>query len=702
MYGIVQRWWETLRVQHKVWAVLLFLCVPLVGGLASHLYVVQRLLVAQQQRHDLLLARHQVEVLRRLSIDIEDAFRGYVITGQSAFLNPLLQAEENLGSLLHGVRRTLEAAPDYHLNVDSIEQRLRELLLSKHQLIDTMQQGKTEQASSYIRSGQGLQLSDTLRRDLRRLEDQLEDQLTTINDLAGSLSQRAFYGLWIALGGVLTLGGIGSVILARSVTRPITRLHLVTTALDTRASPAIVREALASLRLSKDEFGQLATAYVEMTDRIGTQIRELEVLSTIGQDINTIGPDGLEGVLRRIADRAVELVRADVCLVLLRDEAMGCWLVEAASGDWNDSLKKAVMLWEELPVSVQAYQSRETAVGDHFRNDERPQVVRRNLIGDSMLAVPLLSQGIPFGVLSLLSERPRSAGEWNQRLAKGLAQEAALAISNARLYESVQQKQQGLLSRLRQLEHLAETLAHDLKGPGARMEELAKLLAQKFPGQIDDRTARWLKLIQENGSDIVRRVEGILSVARVGAGQGSVTAVDPRLAIDDVLMAQAGEIEQLRATIQIDPVFPLVACHRAYLRQIFDNLISNALKYAKPGEPPLITITSQTEKHTVCFSVRDRGIGIPSDLQARVFQPFVRLGPADVSGSGIGLTIVQRIVELYGGRVWIEGTDDEGCTVKFTMPWLNQELGEAHGAISEATLPDLVNVPPNNLTRGGP
>ena len=158
-----------------------------------------------------------------------------------------------------------------------------------------MQQGKTEQASSYIRSGQGLQLSDTLRRDLRTLEDQLEDQLTTINDLAGSLSQQAFYGLWIALGGVLTLGGIGSVILARSVTRPITLLHLVTTALDTRASPAIVREALASLRLSKDEFGQLATAYVEMADRIGTQIRELEVLSTIGQDINTIGPDGTRG-----------------------------------------------------------------------------------------------------------------------------------------------------------------------------------------------------------------------------------------------------------------------------------------------------------------------------------------------------------------------------------------------------------------------
>ena len=420
-------------------------------------------------------------------------------------------------------------------------------------------------------------------------------------------------------------------------------------------------------------------------------------LNTIGLDINTIGPDGLDGVLRRITDRAVELVHGDVCLVLLRDERMGCWIVEAASGEWNDRLKKSVMLWEELPVSVEAFDTGEVAIAERFHQDERPQVVRRNLLGDSMIAVPLLAQGVPFGVLSLLSERPRPAGEWNHRLAKGLAQEAALAISNARLYEAAQQKQRGLLSRLRQLEHLAETLAHDLKGPGARMEELAKLLVQKFPGQIDDRTARWLKLIQENGSDIVRRVEGILSVARVGAGQGSVSAVDPRLVIDDVLKAQAGEIERLQATIQIDSGFPLVACHGAYLRQVFDNLISNALKYARPGEPPALTISSKAGKHMVCFSVRDQGIGIPTDQQTRVFQPFVRLRQAEASGSGIGLTIVQRIVELYGGRVWIEDLDSKGCIVNFTIPWLNQESNTRDNSVPETSLPNVVNVTESHL-----
>jgi signal transduction histidine kinase len=245
---------------------------------------------------------------------------------------------------------------------------------------------------------------------------------------------------------------------------------------------------------------------------------------------------------------------------------------------------------------------------------------------------------------------------------------------------------------LRHLEYLAETLAHDLKGPGARMEELAKLLAQKFSRDVDERTARWLKLIQENGSDIVRRVEGILDVARVGVGQGSVTAVDPRLVIDEVLKARAGEIERLRATIQIEPGIPLVACHGAYLRQVFDNLISNALKYTRPGEPPFIAVTSQIEQNMVCFSVRDQGMGIPVHQRSRVFLPFVRLMQPDAESSGIGLAIVQRIVDLYGGRIWIEGAEGEGCTVKFTLPWLNQEGSAANDTVHGGNNPEIVNV----------
>lgn len=667
-------WWSRLRIQHKVWAVLLLLCVPLIAGLSTHLYLVKQLLTLQEQRQDLILAHEQVNLLRRLAVDIEDAFRGFLLTQQPAFLTPLIEAESKIDQALEDAKRTLAAASDSGELLTPIERQLKDFLRSKTQLIAEVQRGEAENALAYVRSGEGLRMSDRFRQELRAIEDHLEDRRELFNEQAIALSRLTFIGLWVALAAVVVLGWISSRMLARSLTVPITRLHSATTKLQAEASVEEITDLLSGGRTSNDELGQLEQAYLHMARQIGEHVYELEVLNQTGHEINTIGPDGLDGVLRRITNWAAELVQADTCLVCLRDERMGCWVVEAASGEWDGVLTKSVMLWEELPVCVEAFERGTVATGNHFHSDERPQVIRRNLLGESMLAIPLLSQGVPFGILSLSSRRPRQAHEWNQRLAKGLAQEAALAISNGRLYEAAQEKQKTLLARLRQLEHLAETLAHDLKGPGARMEELATLLTRKFSGQVDERAAKWLRLLQENGSDIVQRVEGILEVARVGIGQGSVTAVNPKLIIDEVLKTYAQEIDRLQATVQVQPQFPFVACHGAYLRQIIDNLVSNAFKYPRPGEPPIVTITWQTEKHMVCITVQDRGIGIPQEQRLRVFQPFVRLDQSDVPGSGIGLAVVQRIVELYGGHVWIEGAQEDGCAVKFTLPWLRSEL----------------------------
>jgi len=685
-------WGDKLRIQHKVWVMLLVLCVPLSAGIAIHLYTVHQLLALQQQKQDLMLADKQVHVLGRLAVDIEDGFRGYALTQQPAFLAPLVEAEAKLNQALSDASTSLAKLSGSPNQLAPIERQLKAFLQSKQELIADIRMGLTDKALAYVRSGEGLQQSDLLRADLRAVEDRLMQQRNSLHEQADTLSQRTCVGLWITLASVVALGWIVSRVLVRSLTDPITRLQSATARIGAQVDVAGIADLLATNGAAKDELGQLTNAYLTMARRIETHMREIEVLQAIGQEINTIGPDGLDGVLRRITDRAVELAKTDVCLVLLRDERMGCWVVEAASGEWNDRLKKSVMLWEELPVSVQAFETRKVAMGDRFRSDERPQVLRRNLIGDSMLAIPLLAQGIPFGVLSLLTERPRAPHEWNLRLAEGLAQQAALAISNARLYEAAKQRQRGLVARLQQLEYLAETLAHDLKGPGARMEELARLLVQQYGGQFDDRTNRWLSLIEENGRELVQRVEGILTVARVGTDQGAITAVDPTAIIDQVLKARAGEIERLRAVVHVEPGLPLVACHGAYLRQIFDNLVSNALKFTRAGESPLVRISGRVEGPMVAFSVEDRGIGIPMTQRIRVFQPFVRLLMSEAVGSGIGLTIIQRIVDLYGGKVWIDGTEGPGCTIKFTVPSFQEQVSASNARMEASRVPDVVDV----------
>jgi len=474
----------------------------------------------------------------------------------------------------------------------------------------------------------------------------------------------------------LALGLFGVRLLRRSLSRPLAVLE-ASVAEYIKETGSDLKPVSIPVRTS-DEIGHIARSCEEMVLSIRRHIQELEIINAIGNEINTIGPDGLDGVLRRITDRAVEMLQVDVCLVLLRHEHMGCWIVEAASGEWHEKLHKSVMLWEEFPIAARAFRDRQPAIGDDLQSDPRPEVVRRNLMGKSLLAIPLLSQGSPFGVLLLLLDRKVPPSQWNVRLAKGFAEEAAVAIAKARLYEAAKQKGKGLELRLRQLENLAETLAHDLKAPGERMEGLASLVLAEYGGRLDERATRWLTMIHENGADLIARVETILEVARVGGRHEAVEAVDPALAIGDVLKARAGELEHHKVRVHVAEAFPMVAGHRAYLRQVFDNLISNAIKFSVGCPDPEIRVAAQRQGDRVHFSVTDNGCGIPPQHRERVFDPFVRLHP-EAKGSGIGLTIVKRIVELYGGEVWIEPHVPPGCTVTFSVP--------AMGELSSAGLP---------------
>ncbi|WP_447599418.1 ATP-binding protein [Nitrospira sp. Nam80] len=663
-------WWGDLRVQRKVELVLFAILAPLLIALSLHVYLIKTLLSYQDTRNDIVLVRERIGELRRLAIDIEDAFRGYLLTRRLEFLKPMHEAEARL---VQEIERASTMTRDRFVrrsDMEAVDNELKKFLYSKQGLIRKVEQGEFEEVLEYVRTGQGVQLADTLRAQFRHVEDQLDDEIERYNEQAMDLSQAAFRGLLVAVVGTLGLGWLAAFVLARSVTEPLALLRNVSKALGRDPDrQTTVMDTVARIS-SGDEIGELARSYEEMAQQIRRYLQELETLQAIGHEINTIGPDGITGVLRRITDRAAELVRADLCLVLLRNEQMGCWIIEAASGLWNARLCKSVMLWEELPLCARAFETGEPVNGEGLRDNRSPELARRNLIGNSMLAAPLLNQGKPFGVLVLLSERNVRREEWNVRLALGLAQEAAVAISNARLYEIVHEKHQTVQARLRQLEQLAETLAHDLKGPGQRMSELASLLWREYGGKLDERGRRWLDLVQQNGGELTNRADGILSIARLGTCRAASTFVDSHAVLSDVLKSHAEELERARVHLIVQDNLPLVPCHSAYLRQILDNLISNSIKFARPDVTLEIVIKARRCGKMLHFSVADNGIGIPAAFRERVFEAFVRLDPSRTKGSGIGLTIIKRIVELYGGQVWVEASDQPGATITFSLPAL--------------------------------
>jgi light-regulated signal transduction histidine kinase (bacteriophytochrome) len=143
----------------------------------------------------------------------------------------------------------------------------------------------------------------------------------------------------------------------------------------------------------------------------------------------------------------------------------------------------------------------------------------------------------------------------------------------------MQQRQRGLVARLRTLEHLAEELAHDLKGPGQRMGELAALVRQTYKSQADERVSRWLTLIEQNSKELEDRVEGILAVARVGSRQETVCAIDPAAVVSEVLKWRAGSLTAMVASAMrrariggsrgTRPATPGACQRRRYARTVF-------------------------------------------------------------------------------------------------------------------------------------
>lgn len=680
------RWWDQLRVRQKVWTVVLVLCVPLIASLAVHVTLVRQIIAVQKQHEQFIQGREQIHILHRFVVDIEDAFRGYLLTQQAEFLKPMLEAESRLEPTVSAAVALAGDVPGLSTGIQSVKDRLTEFLEPKRALIKLVQAGRPDVGLKYVQSGKGLALSDAVRRDLRMIEDQLDRRLKGLDAEEAKLARQAFWGLLLAVFGGLALGLFCARLLTRAVTTPLTVLQ--TSVAKLGGEPQSLEPVALPIH-SSDEIGDLARAYEEMARRVRQYIMELETINAIGAEINTIGPDGLYGVLRRITDRAAEMLQVDVCLVMLRDERMGCWVVEAASGEWDAKLHKSVMLWEEFPIAVRSFETGQPAFGENLRSDLRFEVVRRNLMGESLLSIPLLSHGVPFGVLVLLQERKVRQADWDLRLAKGLADEAAIAISNARLYEAAHQKSKALESRLKQLEHLAETLAHDMKAPGERMQGLATLLLSKYEGQLDPEAARLLALIQENGQILTERIETILDVARVGSQHEAIEAVDPALIISDILKSRAGELEAQKVRVHVARALPMVPCHRAYLRQVFDNLISNAIKFSQNRPDPEIRIEARVKEDRVQFSVIDNGCGIPPQQRARVFEPFIRLSPSSAKGTGIGLTIVKRIVELYGSEVWVEPEGPPGCTVTFTLP----VLGDLSAVRQISSDTDLASMP---------
>jgi PAS domain S-box-containing protein len=219
----------------------------------------------------------------------------------------------------------------------------------------------------------------------------------------------------------------------------------------------------------------------------------------------------------------------------------------------------------------------------------------------------------------------------------------------------------------KELEAFTYSVSHDLRAPLRHMSGFTKILTEEFGSSLPAEGQHYLQRVGEGARQMGQLVDELLKLARVGRQELSVRVTGLNSVVTSVLTMLEPESQGQEVEWKIGEL-PFVECDPVLVRQVFQNLIDNALKYSRPRHPAVIEIgTSEQNGRTVIF-VRDNGVGFNMKYADKLFGAFQRLHrPEDFEGTGVGLATVQRIIQKHGGRVWAEAELDQGATFYFTL-----------------------------------
>ena len=218
------------------------------------------------------------------------------------------------------------------------------------------------------------------------------------------------------------------------------------------------------------------------------------------------------------------------------------------------------------------------------------------------------------------------------------------------------------------LEQFAYSASHDLQEPLRSIKIYGELLSKRYTDRLDGQALEFLDYLRGGATRMESLVRDLLAYTQVTRAGRRDTAADAGAALASALANLSGAIAESHTNITYDPL-PTARIEEMHLRQLFQNLIGNAIKYRDPRRAPAVHVTGKRENSLVIFSVRDNGIGIPAEYKEHIFGLFKRLHSGEeYSGTGIGLAICQRIVERYHGRIWVESQPGEGSTFSFALP----------------------------------
>jgi PAS domain S-box-containing protein len=217
-----------------------------------------------------------------------------------------------------------------------------------------------------------------------------------------------------------------------------------------------------------------------------------------------------------------------------------------------------------------------------------------------------------------------------------------------------------------ELEQFAYVASHDLQEPLRTVSGFVELLKRHYKDQADENVNKYINYITDASDRMRRLVQDLLDYSRLGRVR-VLEPIDCNQVIQQVLSDLTMAVQESHAVISVDKL-PVISGYATEIKQLFQNLISNSLKFRKPGEPPVISISVMPKEEHWQFKVTDNGIGIDEKYWERIFIIFQRLHTKnEYDGTGIGLAHCKKITELHNGKIWVDSVAGEGSTFYFTI-----------------------------------
>ncbi len=464
---------------------------------------------------------------------------------------------------------------------------------------------------------------------------------------------------------------IGIITIRRLEVRPFTAKQIAL--VKTFADQAVI--AIENVRLFtelQDKNRALTDAHAQVTETLEQQTATSAILRVISQSQTDVQP-----VFDTIVSSAARLCQAAVVGIFLIE---GSTLSQPAS--YGSSPDALAAIRARFPRPLDSDTMPGTAILTrsvvHVPDSEAPATfefarqVGRILGFRSALAVPMVGEGEPVGAIVVARRGPGGFSEQEVDLLKTFADQSVIAIQNMRLFQEIKDKSRQLEVASQHKSEFLANMSHELRTPLNAIIGFSEVLADRMFGDLNEKQEEYLKDIYASGTHLLSLINDILDLSKIEAGRMELelTKFDLPTAIENALMLvreRAGR-RSIALHTSIDNQLGQIQADERKVRQVVLNLLSNAIKFTPEGGR--VEVAAIPRDGAVEVSVSDTGIGIAPEDQEKVFEEFRQVGTAakKVEGTGLGLTLCRKFVELHGGRIWVKSEVGVGSSFTFTLP----------------------------------